>query len=100
MTTAQTTIKTVNGITVEVILSADQPRSEVAQLKSNGSGGCYLCNKKVGKNGYFVHMSVSGDLLPIGTGIDFGNESQGLFEIGSECRKNLPKNFTMKKEVE
>ena len=83
----EVTQATVNGHTVEVIDLSQVER------KNQAGNGCFICGKKVGKISYEVHMSVNLQLLPFGTGIDFGSESQGLFQIGSECRKGLPRKF-------
>lgn len=91
-----TTNKTINGHNVEVIEDHNLIRTDDSYSKSNAGTGCYLCGKKIGKSPWHIHMSVNHDLLPFDTDCDFGNESQGCFPIGSECRKNLPKNYTKK----
>lgn len=87
----------VNGHEVEVITSENQPLKD-GETGVN-TGGCFFCHKKVGKISYEVHMSVCGELLPFDADVDFGGESQGLFQIGSECQKKLPRNFVRKEEM-
>jgi hypothetical protein len=80
----------VNGHNVEVVDASQFVR------KGGVGEGCFLCGRKVGKISYSIHMSVDGDLLPFGSGLNFGGDSQGCFQIGSECRKGLPRQFVTK----
>ena len=88
----EVTSRIVNGHDVEVVDAGQFVR------KGDHGFGCFLCGKKVGKISYSIHMSVDGELLPFGSGLNFGGDSQGCFQIGSECRKGLPRRFVMKEE--
>ena len=66
-----------------------------AEPKSNVKASddyCTQCGKKMGKNGFYVHVSTSGTILPL----DFDSEnyavSQGCWSVGSECAKAFDKN--------
>ena len=85
--------KVLNGTEREVIAYEDVPVSAKRGDHRDGDG-CFLCNRKVGtKITYIVHMSVDGDLLPFWKGQEHDPNSQGCFQIGSECQKKLPKQF-------
>lgn len=50
---------------------------------------CTVCGKKMGKNGFYVHLSIDATILPL----DFDSEnyevSQGCWNVGSECAKRF-----------
>jgi len=55
---------------------------------------CIKCNRKVGKNSWFVHLSNAGVILPA----DYeGRDSQGFWEVGSECAKSFDPKVLVKK---
>ena len=60
-----------------------------AEPKSNVKASddyCVVCGKKMGKNGYYVHLSIEGTILPL----DYeGSQSQGCWNVGSECAKKF-----------
>lgn len=61
-----------------------------------GYNPCILCGKDTGKNPkYFVHLLTNGDLV---SSDEYFKNSQGLFPIGSECRKKLSKEFIFNNE--
>lgn len=84
--------KVLNGVEREIISREDIPVTHKMNTRT-GHDGCYLCGRKVGKISYMIHMSVDGDLLPFWQGQDHDSNSQGCFQIGSECMKKLPKQF-------
>lgn len=91
-----TETKVINGHTVQVIKIADVDRTEDAKDRQ-GDDFCWLCGRKVSKKGiWWIHQTTSGYLLPTDNDLDFGTESQGFFQIGSECRNKLPKGFAVK----
>lgn len=91
---APTTTAVVNGHTLTVVPAEHIHRTEKAYL-AVGENACWLCGKKTSqKTLWWIHMSVNCDLLPMGTGLDFGSESQGCFPIGSECRKQFAPEFS------
>lgn len=53
---------------------------------------CLCCGKEVKTEKYFVHLCTDGNLTSEEDENKIEN-SQGLFPIGSECRKKLPKEF-------
>jgi hypothetical protein len=54
---------------------------------------CFICNRPVDtRKASWVHMSTKGGVLPITAGDDHP-DSQGWFEIGTECVKQLPKQY-------
>jgi len=71
---------------------------------------CVLCGFKPrkGVHSYWVHKAIGGwaegiELLPFfdsdGNDLsDGGTLSQGWFEVGSECRKQLPERFVQKRK--
>ena len=53
---------------------------------------CILCGRAVNnETAKMVHLLVDGRIVD--SGDDFGNIDQGLFPVGPECSKKLPKNF-------
>lgn len=45
---------------------------------------CIVCGKKMGKNGFYVHLSIDATILSF----DYeGSQSQGCWNVGSECAK-------------
>ena len=60
---------------------------------SNDANVCVLCGKKVGKNSWYVQQSIDGEILAV----DYeGEESQGFWEIGSECAKKFDSKVLVK----
>ena len=55
---------------------------------------CFLCGRglteKAAANGWMVHMSTGGELIPMSEQVDDSQDSQGYFPVGSECAKRLP----------
>lgn len=49
---------------------------------------CVQCGRKLGKNAYRVHVSISGSILALDHPSD-DPESQGAWGIGSECAKSF-----------
>lgn len=89
-----TTLKTVAGHTVSVVPAEHIHRTDDAHQRT-GENFCWLCGRKTSKKTlWWIHMTVECDLLPMGTGLDFGSESQGCFPIGSECRKQFAPEFS------
>lgn len=62
-----------------------------AEPKSNvkhGDDFCTVCGKKMGKNGFYLHLSIEGTILPLNyTGEE--SYSQGCWSVGSECAKQF-----------
>lgn len=56
----------------------------------DSSETCLLCGKRTAKNLY-VHYTTDGYLVNVDESLI--PNSQGLFPIGSECSKKLPKSF-------
>lgn len=52
---------------------------------------CSLCGKKVGKSPMLIHYLTNGNITSK-TENEVDN-SQGYFEVGSECAKKLPPGF-------
>jgi len=47
---------------------------------------CCVCGRIVGKNSFYVQLSIDGTILAP----DYeGEESQGFWEVGSECAKKF-----------
>lgn len=83
----------------QATLSSNQSNSYVFEVtslvgwaKPNHSNTCVVCGRKVGKNSFFVHLSIYGTVIPV----DYkGDSSQGFWEVGSECAKKFnPKLLT------
>jgi len=68
--------------------------AHIGWFNSGAMNSCNMCGRKLGKNPYFVHLSIDGTLLPIGAE---DSESQGYWEIGSECAKKIEPNLLSKK---
>jgi len=50
---------------------------------------CTICGRKIGKSSKMVHLSIAGEVIPMG---NWENpESQGCWPIGSECAKKFVK---------
>lgn len=50
------------------------------------SNSCVLCGRTIGKNPWYVQQSTGGTILAPNYE---GPESQGFWEIGSECAKKI-----------
>lgn len=50
---------------------------------------CAQCGRKVGKNSYWVHLSIAGAILHPASDADKGTISQGFWQVGSECAKKF-----------
>lgn len=100
---------TVRGMEIEVITRDEwdvvtDEQKEINAKKHNrathGIESCRLCNQtisdKVLDNSWFVHMTVNGDLIPVGIQLDENEGSQGLFPVGASCAKRIPNNFKKK----
>lgn len=57
------------------------------------SDECEHCGKKVGKNPLFVHIEISGNIVPNCISeeelAEVGQTSQGCFPIGNGCAKKM-----------
>jgi hypothetical protein len=55
---------------------------------------CFLCGRGLTDagmaNGKVVHTNTAYEFIPAGAALAAGEESQGLFPIGSDCAKRLP----------
>jgi hypothetical protein len=70
--------------------------SELGWANPDKSNSCVMCGKTVGKNPYYVHLSIYGAILTP----DFeGSESQGFWQVGSECAKKIQANLLIKMEA-
>jgi hypothetical protein len=70
--------------------------SELGWANPDKENSCVVCGKTVGKNPWFVHQSISGTILAL----DYeGVESQGYWQVGSECAKTIQPNLLVKKEA-
>jgi hypothetical protein len=49
-----------------------------------GDAYCTVCGRKMGKNGFFFHLAINGEILPVSYE---GDRSQGFWPVGSECAK-------------
>jgi len=59
-----------------------------AEPKQKGlHDSCVQCGRKVSKKSFMVHVSIAGEILPIGL-VDVVN-SQGFWHVGSECAKTF-----------
>lgn len=63
---------------------------EDVRTSSNVGDGCFLCGKKLKSKRYQVHLLTNGNLVSSDESFD---NSQGFFDIGSECKNKLPNNF-------
>jgi len=65
----------------------------VHRKKDTQSDECEHCGKKVGKNPLYVHIMITGVIVPNGISEDdianYGEQSQGCFPIGNGCAKKL-----------
>ena len=99
----------VRGIEIQVITREEwdvvtDEQKEINAKKHNrsthGIESCRLCNQtisdKVLDSSWFVHMTVSGDLIPVSVSLSEEEGSQGLFPIGASCAKRIPKDFKKK----
>ena len=100
---------TIQGIEIEVIAREEwdvvtQEQREKNKKKHNrathGINPCHLCEQTISDKSlptaWYVHMSTSAELLPIG--IEIFEGSQGYFPIGSACAKRIPKAYKTKLE--
>ena len=100
----ETAMETVvaNGMTVEVITREEwdvvseeqkQQNAKKHNRSTHGTNPCQLCGQTISDksldNSWWVHMTTSGDLYPVGFEITQG--SQGYFPIGASCAKRIPK---------
>jgi hypothetical protein len=61
-----------------------------AEPKANvkvGDDYCNICGRKMGKNGFYINVGISGQILPLDV-TDY-NISQGCWSVGSECAKKF-----------
>ena len=99
--------KVVNGITVEVIareewnVVSDEQKQQNAKKHNRSTHGveaCHLCGQTISDkaldNSWWVHMSTSGELFPVGVELTEG--SQGYFPIGGSCATKIPKEYKTK----
>lgn len=73
---------TTTKLTIGSYINWAEPKSNVKASDDY----CVQCGKKMGKNGFYVHVSISGAILPL----DYDSEnpdSQGCWNVGSECAK-------------
>lgn len=54
-----------------------------------GEGHCTACGRKVGASVLLVEVSVGGDVILPGDPRANGPDSQGYWELGSECAKRV-----------
>ena len=67
--------------------------SPLGWANSGLDNSCVLCGRIVGKNSWFVQQSTDGTILAA----DYeGEESQGFWEIGSECAKKFEPSLLIK----
>lgn len=63
-----------------------------ATPKSNVNVGyddyCTVCGRKMGKNGFYLHLSIEGTILSLDYQGD-DSYSQGCWSVGSECAKQF-----------
>lgn len=100
------TITTSTGETVAAIshtewqqsIERQEANSRIHRSGCENNPECKMCGRKMSRSAHqkarSVHMTVFGDLVPVSAQI--GDESQGFFEVGSECAKRLPKDFVTK----
>ena len=73
-----------------------------AEPKSNVGANdeyCIVCGKKMGKNGFYVHLSIDGTILDsTKSSEEYGSKSQGYWGVGSECAKKFDSAFLVKME--
>ena len=55
---------------------------------------CICCNKEVKNEKYFVHLLTNGNIID--TDEYQGNDDQGFYNVGSECKKRIPKEYDIK----
>lgn len=79
-------MKKVTTIELESIRSAKYDNN--IDIYGDHSDTCFLCGKPTAQK-LWVHYTTDGEL----TSDDNHPDSQGLFPIGSECAKKLPKSF-------
>jgi hypothetical protein len=71
-----------------------EPRWSSNAKLGKGDGNCIVCNRRMtdyAVGNYSVHMSTSNTLFP--AEILDHPDSQGVFDIGTECAKRIPKQF-------
>jgi len=85
-----------------IITNIYEAWNETPRMKENGgeamiNGGCCICGKKVGKGSALVHMDTSGNIIPpLKEGQNEEDvDSQGCWDIGSECLKRVPKHLVI-----
>ena len=60
--------------------------SELGWANPDQSNTCVLCGRTVGKNPWYVQQSIYGTILAPSYE---GSDSQGFWQIGSECAKKI-----------
>ena len=82
--------------TMELYQSPNFDKNEELS-KSGHTERCVCCNKpmKSEQVKYMVHMTTDWLMIDIDDASLIDN-SQGLFPVGSECKKHLPKEFVFK----
>ncbi len=63
---------------------------EDVQTTKNAGNGCFLCGKKLKSKKFQVQLLTNGNLVSSDEAV---KDSQGFFDIGSECKNKLPNNF-------
>ena len=58
----------------------------VAPKQPGEHQSCVQCGRKVGKNPFWVQVSIAGEILP--ANVEVAN-SQGYWAVGSECAKDF-----------
>jgi hypothetical protein len=82
--------------TMELYQSPNFDKNEKLSKKGH-TERCVCCNKpmKPEQVKYMVHMTTDWLMTDVGNESDIDN-SQGFFPVGSECKKQLPKQFVFK----
>lgn len=77
---------TTTKLTIESYVGWAEPKANV----DASDDYCVVCGKKMGKNGFMIHLSIDGTLLdPTKSSEEFNGESQGYWNVGSECAKRF-----------
>ena len=91
---------TLNGIESEWLIvqrkNLHAPSKDYAtRVARQDWGHCYICNKQVDEdNGAnFVHIA-DNMVVPINVVVTYEDGSQGMFVVGNDCSKKLPKGYT------
>lgn len=68
---------------------AERKAEERGRWLNEGEGFCTACGRKVGASVLVVEVSIDGDVILPGDPRSGGMDSQGCWDLGSECAKRV-----------